>query len=172
MSGPIGKPTPYIDGVEKVRGQAMYTDDYKLPNMLYLTFLRSTESHAKIKSLDISSAKSYPGVVAVATGKDIPVSFGILPISPDETAMAVEKVRYNGEIVAAVAGKTVEAAQEAVKNIKVEYESITAFTDPHDSLEKCNLEEQIHPHTKDGKNIHKTAELRFNEPEKELETAK
>ena len=172
MSGPIGKPTPYIDGVEKVTGQAMYTDDFRLPNMLYLAFLRSAESHAKIKSLDISDAESHPGVVAVATGKDIPVSFGVLPVSPDETAMAVKKVRYNGEIVAAVAAETIEAAREAVEKIKIKYEAITAFISPHDSLEKCSPDEQIHPHTKDGRNIHKTAELRFNEPEKEIETAK
>ena len=82
MSGPIGKPTPYIDGVEKVTGQAMYTDDFRLPNMLYLAFLRSAESHAKIKSLDISDAESHPGVVAVATGKDIPVSFGVSSRQP------------------------------------------------------------------------------------------
>ena len=82
MSGPIGKPTPYIDGVEKVRGQAMYTDDYKLPNMLYLAFLRSAESHAKIKLLDISGAKSYPGVVAVATGKIYLYPLAFFPSAP------------------------------------------------------------------------------------------
>lgn len=172
MSGSIGKPTPFIDAVQKVTGQAMYADDYRMPNMLYVSFFRSTESHAKISKLDISEAESYPGVCAIAIGKDIPISFGVLPISPDENAIAVEKVRYKGEIVAAVAAETINAAREAVERIKVVYERIKAFFDPKDSLEVCAPEEQIHSHTKNGKNIHKTAELRFNEPEKELEIAK
>ncbi len=172
MNGPIGKPTPYIDAVQKVTGQAMYADDYRMPNMLYVSFLRSTESHAKISKLDISEAESYPGVCSVVIGKDIPISFGVLPMSPDENAIAVEKVRYKGEIVAAVAAETIKAAQEAVKKIKVEYEPIKAFIDPKDSLEVCAPEEQIHSHTKNGTNIHKTSELRFNEPEKELLVAK
>ncbi|MDP6261888.1 MAG: molybdopterin-dependent oxidoreductase [Candidatus Marinimicrobia bacterium] len=169
MSGPIGKPTPYIDGIEKVTGQAMYTDDFRFPNMLFVGLVRSPHAHACIKHIDISIAEKDPGVAAVAVGKDIPISFGILPISPDENAMAVEKVRYVGEIVAAVAAETVEAAQKGAEKIIVEYEPIREFIDPEDSLETCGKDEQIHKHTKEGKNIHKTAELRFNEPEKALE---
>jgi CO/xanthine dehydrogenase Mo-binding subunit len=112
MSGPIGKPTPYIDGVQKVTGKAMYTDDYRFPNMLYVGLLRSPHAHAHIKHIDTSAAETYPGVSAVTVGTDLPISFGILPISSDENAMAVEKVRYVGEIVAAVAAETMEAAQK------------------------------------------------------------
>ena len=169
MSGPIGKPTPYIDGVEKVTGQAMYTDDFRFPNMLYVGLVRSPHAHARIKHIDLSAAGKDPGVAAIAVGTEIPISFGILPISPDENAMAVEKVRYVGEIVAAVAAETVEAAQKGAEKIIVEYEPIREFIDPEDSLEICGKDEQIHSHTKEGKNIHKTAELRFNEPEKALE---
>ena len=172
MTGAIGKPTPYIDAVQKVTGQAMYADDYKFPNMVYVSCLRSTESHAKIKSLELKKAEASPGVVAIVTGKDIPVPFGVLSISRDETAMAIEKVRYQGEIVAAVAAETIEAAEAGVKLINVEYEPLTEFFTPQDSLKTCTPDEQIHAHTKDHKNIHKTAELRFNKPEKELETAK
>ena len=171
MKGPIGRRTPFIDAIDKATGQAMYTDDYKFPNMLFVRFLRSTKSHAKIKSLDITEAESYPGVVAIATGEDLPISFGVLPTSPDETAMAVKKVRYQGEIVAAVAAETIESAQLGVEKIKIEYESITEFITPQDSLHKCEPDEQIHPHTKNNKNIHKIAELRFNEPEKEIKSA-
>jgi 4-hydroxybenzoyl-CoA reductase alpha subunit len=171
MSGPIGKPTPFIDAVQKVTGQAMYAGDYRMPNMLYVRFLRSTESHAIISKLDISGAESYPGVCTVVIGKEIPISFGVLPISPDENAIAIDKVRYKGEIVAAVAAETIEAAREGAKKIQVEYEPIRLFLEPEDSLETCAPHEQIHSHTKNGKNIHKTAELRFNEPEKEIKTA-
>ncbi len=169
MSGPIGKPTPYIDGVQKVTGKAMYTDDYRFPNMLYVGLLRSPHAHAHIKHIDTSAAETYPGVSAVTVGTDLPISFGILPISSDENAMAVEKVRYVGEIVAAVAAETMEAAQKGAEKIIVEYDPVRAFIDPGDSLEVCDPAEQIHSHTKGGKNIHKTAELRFNEPEKALE---
>lgn len=171
MSGPIGKPTPSIDAIQKVTGQAMYTDDYRFPNMLYVSLLRSPHAHARIKNLDLTVAKNHPGVVAITIGKDIPISFGVLPMSPDENAMAVEKVRYVGEIVAAVAGETIAAAREGMNKILVEYEPIRTFLTPREALEVCEPDEQIHSHTKDGKNIHKTAELRFNNPEKELETA-
>jgi 4-hydroxybenzoyl-CoA reductase alpha subunit len=171
VSGPVGKATPYIDGVQKATGQAMYTDDFRYPNMLYVGLLRSSYAHAKIKNIDIKAVEADPSVAAVAIGKDIPVSFGVLPISPDENAMAVDKVRYVGEIVAAVAAESIEAAQKAVQGIKVKYEPIREFLNPADSLEACAPDEQIHDHTKNGKNIHKTAELRFNDPEKEFESA-
>ena len=170
MNGPIGKPTPSIDGVQKVTGQAMYTDDLRFPNMLFVGLLRSPHAHARIKHIDTSVAKADPDVAAVAVGTDLPISFGVLAISPDENAMAVEKVRYVGEIVAAVAAETMEAARNGVKKIIVEYEPLREFLDPHESLETCREDEQIHSHTKDNKNIHKTAELRFNEPEKALGT--
>jgi len=163
MSGPIGKPTPYIDAVQKVTGQAMYTDDFQFPNILYVGLLRSSHPHARIKSIDTSAAERDPSVVAVVIGKDLPVSFGVLPISPDENAIAVEKVRYIGEIVAAVAAETIEDAKKAVKKIKVEYDPIRSFLEPGESLEECEPEEQIHSHSRNNKNIHKTAELRFNE---------
>ena len=65
--------------------------------------------------------------------------------------MAVDKVRYVGEIVAAVAAESIEAAQKAVQGIKVKYEPIREFLNPADSLETCAPDEQIHDHTKNGK---------------------
>jgi CO/xanthine dehydrogenase Mo-binding subunit len=136
--------------------------------MLFVGLLRSPHAHARIKHIDTSVAKADPDVAAVAVGTDLPISFGVLAISPDENAMAVEKVRYVGEIVAAVAAETMEAARNGVKKIIVEYEPLREFLDPHESLETCSEDEQIHSHTKISKNIHKTAELRFNEPEKAM----
>jgi 4-hydroxybenzoyl-CoA reductase alpha subunit len=171
MNAAVGKRTPYIDAVQKVTGQIKYTADYHFPNMLFVKFLRSPHPHARIKKIDVSKAEKHPGVHAVATGKELPVSFGVLPISPDETAMAVDKVRYVGEVVAAVAAESEKAAQEAVDLIRVEYEPLRPFLNPRDSLKPCAPDEQIHPHSKNGTNIHKTAELRFNEPEKALQAS-
>ncbi|MDP6456726.1 MAG: molybdopterin-dependent oxidoreductase [Candidatus Marinimicrobia bacterium] len=171
MNGPIGKRTPYIDAVQKVTGRAMYTDDFRYPDMLYVGLLRSPHGHARIKEIDTSAADNFPGVRAVTLGEDMPISFGILPISPDETAMAVDKVRYAGEIVAAVAAETPDIAREAAGLIKVKYDPIRSFLSPEDSMEECAADEKIHSHTKDGKNIHKMAELRFNQPEEALEAS-
>jgi len=171
MTDSIGKPTPFIDAVMKVTGQARFADDYSYPNMLHVAFLRSPYAHAEISKINISGAENHPGVAAVCIGPDIPKKFGILPISPDENAIAVNKVRYQGEIVAAVAGETFQAAKAGAEKIKVEYRELKAFISPHDSLKTAAPHEQIHSHSKEGKNIHKTAALRFNEPEKELERA-
>ncbi|MEE9165791.1 MAG: hypothetical protein V3U15_05970, partial [Nitrospinota bacterium] len=135
MNGPIGKRTPLIDAEKKVTGQAKYTGDFYFSNMLYVKFLRSPYPHARINKIDISKARDHPGVQAVAVGDDIPISFGILPISPDETALAVKKVRYIGEIVAAVAGETEQVAQEGVDFIQVEYEPLRPFLTPEESLQ-------------------------------------
>jgi 4-hydroxybenzoyl-CoA reductase alpha subunit len=166
MSGIIGKPTPYLDAVAKVTGRALYAGDFSFPHMLHVKFLRSPHAHARIRSIDTSEALKHPGVCAVATGKNLPAAFGVLPVSPDETAMAVEKVRFIGEIVAAVAAESEEAAAEAVRLIKVDYEPLRAFLDPAESLDSCRPEEQIHAHSRGQTNIHKEARLSFGDPEK------
>jgi len=168
MSGPIGKRVPYIDAVQKVTGQAKYTADFHFANMLHVKFLRSPHAHARIREIDISEASRYPGVQAIAIGEELPTPFGVLPTSPDETAMAVGKVRYIGEIVSAVAAETERAAREAVDRIRVDYEPLRPFLTPEAALESCAPEEQIHSHGKGGTNIHKVAALRFHEPEKAL----
>ncbi len=171
MSKVIGTPIPYIDAKDKVTGSAHYTADFHFPNMLYVKFLRSPHPHARIVSIETDAAAKHPGVRKIATGKELPIPFGILPVSPDETAMAIDKVRFVGEIVAAVAAESEEAAQDAARLIKVTYEPIRSFLTSAESLEQCRPEEQIHRHSKGGTNIHKSAELRFNEPEKALESA-
>ena len=164
MSAVVGKPLPGIDARAKVTGQAQFTADFHFPDMLHVRFLRSSQAHARIKSIDTSAARKHPGVQAVATGADLPITFGILPISPDEPALALEKVRYVGEIVAAVAAETEAAAEEGVRLIQVEYEPLRPFFDPEDSLAACSPDEPIHPHGKNGTNIHKTAQMSFNDP--------
>jgi 4-hydroxybenzoyl-CoA reductase subunit alpha len=171
VTGPVGKPTPYIDARDKVTGRAMYTADFTFPNMLYVRLLRSPHAHAYVRAIDTAAAEAVSGVRAILTGKDVPTPFGVLPVSHDETALAVDKVRYVGEIVAAIAAESEEAARKGVSLINVCYEPIKSFLTASESLAPCRTEDKIHRHAKGDTNIHKVAQLRFNEPEKALETA-
>jgi len=167
----IGKPRPYIEAVKKVKGEADYADDIKIKNSLYCKFLRSTYPHARIDEIDITAAVKSAGVKAVITGKDLPVKFGVLPISEDETAIAVEKTRYIGEIVAAVAAETEAQAQEACNKIKVSYTPLKPFFEMDESLGDIGENEKIHAHCKFNNNIHKKAELRFGNQQEALENS-
>ncbi|MBZ0203718.1 MAG: molybdopterin-dependent oxidoreductase [Ignavibacteria bacterium] len=167
----VGKPRPYIEAVKKVKGEADYADDIKIKNSLYCKFLRSTYPHATIDEIDISEAVKSEGVRAVITGKDLPGHFGVLPISEDETAMAVSKSRYIGEIVAAVAAETEHMAQVACSKIKVKYTPIKPFFEMDESLEDIGENEKIHAHCKFNNNIHKKAELRFGNQNEALENS-
>src|SRR5690348_18495231 len=99
----IGAPLPKVDAYAKVTGRALYADDIMLPRMVYGRLLRSPHPHARILSIDASRALELPGVLAVITGEDLPRKYGILPSSQDEYTLALEKVRYVGDPVAAVA---------------------------------------------------------------------
>lgn len=168
----IGKPHPYIEAVKKVKGEADFADDVIIKNALHCKFLRSTLPHAKIKSIDISQASKLQGVRKIITGKDLPINFGVLPISEDETAMVVEKVRYIGEIIASVAADTEEIALEACKLIKVEYLPLKPFFSMEESLNNIGENEKIHTHCKFNNNIHKKAELRFEDQKIGFEDSK
>lgn len=166
-----GKPVPYIEAGKKVSGTADYADDIHIKNALHCRFLRSTHPHARIRKISTEAAAAIAGVKAIITGKDLPVSFGVLPISQDETAMAVEKTRYIGEIVAAVAAETEEAAELACRSIQVEYETLHPFFEMEDSVKDIGTKEKIHAHCKFNNNIHKKAELRFGDQQKGLAEA-
>jgi 4-hydroxybenzoyl-CoA reductase subunit alpha len=167
----VGKPRPYIEAVKKVKGEADYADDIKIKNSLYCKFLRSTYPHARIDEIDIFEAVKSEGVKAVITGKDLPGKFGVLPISEDETSMAVSKTRYIGEIVAAVAAETAAFALEACNKIKVKYTPLKPFFEMEESLEDVGENEKIHAHCKFNNNIHKKAELRFGNQQEGLESS-
>ncbi len=164
----VGDGRPYIEAVKKVTGNADYTDDIHVKNALHCKFLRSTHPHANINQIDTSQAEKLLGVRAVITGKEIPVKFGVLPISEDETAMAIDKTRYTGEIVAAVAADSEEIASAACKLIHVDYSPQKAFLNMNESLEDVGSNEKIHAHCKENNNIHKTAELRFGNQQEGL----
>src|SRR5688500_513717 len=99
----IGRRIAMVDSAGKTTGAGKYTDDLSLPGMLVGKILHSTVPHARIKRIDTSKAEALEGVVAIATGKDAPNKYGILPVGHDETALAVDKVRYVGDNVACVA---------------------------------------------------------------------
>src|SRR5207302_10615280 len=98
----VGKAFPKADAAAKVIGSAVYADDIALPRMLHCRILRSPHPHARILSVDATAASRIPGVQAVITGEDLPIRFGILPVSQDERALEGAKVRYVGDPVPAV----------------------------------------------------------------------
>lgn len=167
----VGKNHPYIEASKKVQGKAQYADDIHVHNALVCSFLRSPFPHAIIEDINISQALKINGVKYIVTGKELPEKFGVLPISQDETALAIDKVRYIGEIVAAVAAETEEIAKEACKKIIVKYKPLTPFLEIDDSLNDIGENEKIHAHTKFNNNIHKKAELRFGDQNDGLQKA-
>ena len=127
--GSVGVRTPLIDGVDKVTGKAQYTADLPAVGALCGLILRSPLPHARIISIDTSQAEALEGVVAVCTGADCKVPFGVLPIAENEFPLAREKVRYRGDPVAAVAAVDEATAAKALKLIRVEYEKLPAYFD-------------------------------------------
>lgn len=167
----VGVSRPYIEAKKKALGTADYADDIKTKNALHCKFVRSIHPHAKIESIDVSKAESLEGVNCVITGKELPIKFGVLPISQDETAMAINKVRYCGEIVVAIAAETEEIATKACKLVEVKYSPIKEFLSIDDSINDVGENEKIHAHCKFNNNIHKKAELRFGNQEQGLNEA-
>jgi len=167
----VGQGRPYLEASKKVKGEAEYADDIRVKNALTCQFLRSVYPHARIISIDTTAAEKLHGVRAVITGKELPIKFGVLPISQDETAIAIEKTRYVGEIVAAVAADNEKIAKAACQLIKIEYEVLHPFLEMEESLEDVGDHEQIHSHSKFNNNIHKKAELRFGNQREGLSNA-
>ncbi len=131
----VGKREPMLDAWEKATGKAKYTDDLSMPGMLYGKILRSPLPHAKILKVDLTEALKVPGVKDAISGRDIPKrKYGIVPKAKDEYALAIEKVRYIGDEVAAVVATSLEAAEEAISKIKVEYEELPAVFDPLEAM--------------------------------------
>src|SRR5438132_9193126 len=130
----VGKPFRKVDARAKCTGQTKFADDIFLPRMLYCKILRSHEPHALIKNIDLSKALALPGVIAIITGKDLPISYGILPVSQDEHALCIDKVRFVGDPVAAVAAIDEDVAFDAMNLIEVDYESLQTITSIEEGL--------------------------------------
>ena len=164
----IGKRNLKYDWFSKLTGSARYTDDLKLPRMIYGRLLRSPYPHARILHIDVSRAEALPGVCAVVTGNELPVRYGILPSSQDETALAIDKVRYVGEAVAAVSAVDEWIAEEACNLIEVIYEPLQPIMTIDDALDPDG--EKIHAWN-DKDNIHKDVELAFGDVEEGFDEA-
>ncbi len=119
----VGRSVPRVDGVEKVTGQAKFVGDITLPGMLYGKILRSPYAHARLRAIDASEAETLPGVAAVLTASDIA---DLNPIYNGRPIIAMNKVRYAGEPVAAVAAIDAATAEEALERIQVDYEELPA----------------------------------------------
>jgi 4-hydroxybenzoyl-CoA reductase alpha subunit len=156
----IGKPMRKVDGLAKATGAAIYTDDIQLPGMLHARTLRSPHPHARIRSIDTSAAEALPGVHAVITGKDMPIRYGVIPWTQDENALAVEKVRFAGDEVAAVAAVDEDTAIAALDLIRVDYEVLHAYLDPEEALVRSDP--LIHE-TKERTNLSKHVALSFGD---------
>src|SRR5574341_189331 len=132
MFSAIGRPIERVDGREMVSGRAVYGVDVKLPGMLLGKVLRSPIPHGRLVHIDVEKAKKIPGVRAVITSKDVPAKrFGFA--IKDETIFAVDKVRYVGDAVAAVAAVDEDTAEEAIGLIDVEYEELPAVFGPEEA---------------------------------------
>src|ERR1700676_1721272 len=154
----IGKSRRRVDARAKVTGQTRYADDISIPRMAHCKLLRSPHPHARIRKIDASRALANPGVYLGLTGKDVPIEYGILPVSQDEQALCVDHVRHVGDPVAAVIAREELTAFEALDLIDVEYELLATISDPEEAL--ATPEPRIHDYGEEG-TIHKRVSLAF-----------
>ena len=164
----VGRPWAKVDAAAKVTGQTRFADDLFLPRMLHCKLLRSRRAHARLVRVDASKARGAPGVLAVATGSDLPIAFGILPVSQDEHALCLDRVRFVGDPIAAVAAVDEDAADAALALIEVEYEDLT----PIGSIEEAiaTPSPRIHDYGDSG-NFHKLVSMEFGDVEAGFERA-
>jgi CO/xanthine dehydrogenase Mo-binding subunit len=130
----VGHAQPRSDGLEKVTGKAVYTVDVALPGMAYGKILRSPFAHARIARVDAGKAEKLPGVFAVITREDQRRLAMFGAAYKDQTVVAVDKARYAGDPVAAVAAIDEATAEEALGLIEVDYEELPAVTDLDEAL--------------------------------------
>ena len=127
-----------------IRGQGTYLDDLRPENPLHMVLLRSPYAHARVGSIDASQALRLPGVVAVYTAQDLPELFAPASASRDtrlvlHPVLARDRVRYAGEPIVAILASSPAAAQDAVQEIFVEYEPLSAYPEPLAALEAAPL---------------------------------
>jgi len=163
----LGRSHRKVDAMERMRGITRYTDDLKLPGMLHGKIKRSPHAHARIVSIDASRALAMEGVFGVVTGQDFPTPYGIIPWTPDENALAVDKALHVGDGVAAIAAVDEDTAIAALDAIDIEYEVLPALFDPEEALAS---DVQINPYAKRG-NLSKKVQLEFGDVDGLLDSA-
>ena len=129
----VGRPLGRIEGPAKVGGQTLYTADVQLPGLIWGKCLRSPFAHARIARVNTEKAKKVRGILAVLTGQDLP-PFRVGLSLQDSPILAQGKARFTGEKVAAVAAENLDAAEEALSLIEIDYEELPAVFDPREAM--------------------------------------
>ena len=142
-SAELGKARLRKEDARLVTGQTNWTDNIALPGMLYMAFVRSPMAHARITSVDLSAARALPGVIAAFAGADFADEQGSMPcvwpvtediVMPSYPPMAVDEVRYVGDIVACVIARDRYAAADAVAAVEVDYDPLPPVLDMRQAL--------------------------------------
>jgi xanthine dehydrogenase YagR molybdenum-binding subunit len=118
----VGREVPRVDGLDRARGQILYTADVQLPGMLHTAVLRSPYARARVKSIDLPAARAARGVRAV--------------LGPGELAVLAEEPGYVGQAVAAIAAETFGQAQAALEQLNVEWEELEPLLDPDEAVKQ------------------------------------
>src|SRR5579875_3754171 len=146
----IGRSIKPLKDIQLLQGAAKFTDDIKIPGMVYAAFLRSPYAHARIKNIDFSRAAELKGVVYVLTGRETArqlVSWMQKPGMriPERLSLATDKVRYVGEPVVAVAAETRAIAEDAVELIEVDYEVLPAVVNADEVIRERLVSNRYSP---------------------------
>jgi 2-furoyl-CoA dehydrogenase large subunit len=142
----VGRALPRKEEDRLLRGHGKFADDIKLHEMAYLRFVRSPYAHAKVLSIDVSAAEALPGVICTLTGQELKQQTQpFIEIGPDPCAriqdysLAVEKIRYQGEPVAAVVATSPQIADDAAEIVQVEYEALDPVVDAEQALKDGSI---------------------------------
>lgn len=166
----IGKPLRKVDAMAKCVGETRYADDLDLPRMTFAKLLRSPLPHARIRGIRTDKAVALEGVYAVITGADLPEKFGIMPSTQDEEALAIEKVRYAGDPVAAITASSEAVAEKALNLIEVDYEPLKPILSIEEALGATAESDRIHAWNRRA-NIQKAASFEFGDVARGFEQA-
>lgn len=145
----IGKSVPRVDGIEKVTGQGKFAADFNMPGQLWCKILRAPHAHARILNIDTTKAEKMAGVKGVLTAKDFNGwKWGWMPKTRDESPLAIDKVRFYAEGVAAVCAVDEATAEDACSLIEVEYEPLAGVFDPEEAMK--DGAPQVHDYVKNN----------------------
>src|SRR5215467_9662526 len=169
----VGQPIRRKEETRLVSGKGIFVDDEKMPGMLHIRFVRSSYAHAKITRVDVSRAEKFPGVVCTLTGAEIKRQVQpFIEIGPGgaqkiaDYPMAVDKVVFQGEPVAAVVAETRLAAEDAAELVEVEYEPLPPVVTAEDALKDESI---LHPAMGTNRNWHGVFE--YGDVEKAMKQA-
>ncbi|MGZ4824986.1 MAG: xanthine dehydrogenase family protein molybdopterin-binding subunit, partial [Terriglobales bacterium] len=163
-----GQPLRRKEEDRLVRGNGKFIDDYKLEGMLYMRLVRSPYAHARINSVSVAAAESYPGAVCTLTGEEVakltqpfPEIAGGPGAKIKDYPLAVSKVRFQGEPVAAVIAESRMAAEDAADLVQVDYEALEPVVTCDDALTDASI-----LHEEAGTNLVWSGQFEYGEVDK------